>query len=135
MSPVGQFAFPKPTPKVRVPKPLRRSPMKRTNRRRRAAAFARNYGERGAAVREMPCLLAATGGCEGPIHAAHARARGMGGTGGDLRELVPLCWHHHGVSHSMAAKDFAALYRIDLRQEAQRIARELDARGYPGREP
>lgn len=111
MSPLGQLAFPKPTPKARVPKPLR-----------------------GTAVREMPCLLAATGGCEGPIH-AHARARGMGGAGGDLRELVPLCWHHHGVSHSMAAKDFAALYRIDLRQEAQRIARELDARGYPGREP
>ena len=35
----------------------------------------------------------------------------------------------------MGATSFASMYRIDLRQEAHRIARELDARGYAGSEP
>lgn len=124
-------AFPKPTSKVRTPKPLKRSPMKRSNRRRRAATYARNFGERGAAVREMPCLLAPTGGCRGRTEAAHATARGMGGHNGDRRSLVPLCTWHHRASGDMGAITFAAKYRIDLHEEAARIARELDARGLP----
>jgi len=105
--------------------------MKLANRARAAKKYVRNFGDRGHAVREMPCLLAAAGGCEGAIEAAHAVARGMGGARGDRRQLVPLCRHHHRASGSMGAVTFAARYRIDLVHEAVAIAAALDARGLP----
>lgn len=123
-------------PGIPCPKPVRapkkaRKPMKRSNRKRKAKMYARNYGERGDSVRAMPCLLAASGGCEGRIQAAHADARGMGSVGGDRRSLVPLCSHHHRQSHRMPLADFTARYRVSLDIEAARIALELDARGLP----
>lgn len=105
--------------------------MKRVNRKRRAELFERNFGQRGAAVREMPCLLANTKDCDQPVEAAHASARGMGGVKGDRHQLVPLCGRHHTISGRMAPSDFIARYKINLRTEARRIARELDARGIP----
>lgn len=126
MSAVISPAFPKP---VHVHKT--RKPMKRANRKRRAQRFADNFGERSDAIREMPCLLAVSGGCEGRTEAAHAKARGMGGVNSDRRSQVPLCTHHHQQSHGLGPVRFAALYRIDLHTEADRIARELDLRGLP----
>ena len=74
------LAFPKPTMVRKAAKPLRRrKPINRVNRKRRAERYTRNFGERGDAVREMPCLLACTKDCDRPVEAAHASARGMGG--------------------------------------------------------
>lgn len=116
-----------------VPKPVRltkeRKGLRRRNPARARESYERNYGRRGGPVRSMPCLLAARGECDGPIEAAHAKARGMGGRGGDRRELVPLCRFHHRRSHTMGAARFAEIFGVDLRQEARRIAGELDEGG------
>lgn len=139
-------------------KPLRRTPLKSKsapsrksrltrktrvrpkNAKRAAAKFERNFGERGAAIREMPCLchgrtpaFGAKWPCFGDTVAAHARARGMGGCKGDRRELVPLCQFHHVLAGELRTHDrmsFEGNYGIDLTAEAARIAAELDAQGY-----
>lgn len=121
-------AFPKPRTERKARKPLKR---RGANRARRAKLYERNFGERGDAVREMPCLLLSTEECEREIEAAHVSARGMGGVKGDRRQLVPLCGRHHRISGRMAPSDFIARYHINLRHEADRIAAELDARGIP----
>ena len=128
-----QPAFPKPVTVRKPPRPLRRrTPMRRSNPGRKAEKYERNFGERGATVREMPCLLLGrVDECARPIEAAHASARGMGGVKGDRRQLVPLCGRHHSISGRMAPSDFTARYQINLRHEADRIARELDVRGIP----
>lgn len=125
------LAFPKPVTVRKAPRQLRRTPMRRANPKRRAKLYARNYGERGDAVREMACLLISAGGCWGPIEAAHTVARGMGGMNGDRRHLVPMCCGHHRISGALAPSDFVARYKIDLRVEGRRVAAELDARGIP----
>lgn len=123
---------PKPTRNKKPRKQLRRrAPMRKRNAKRARESYARNYGERGDPVRAMPCLLAARGECSGPIEAAHAKARGMGGRGGDRRDLVPLCRADHRRSHTMSAARFAEIFGVDLRQEARRIAGELDEAGVP----
>lgn len=106
-----------------------RSPIRRCNAKRRRESYARNYGERGDAVRAMPCLVGV--GCRGPIQAAHVKARGMGGRGGDRRSLVPFCAGHHNEQSTRGVLTFAAKYSLDLASEAGRIALELDARGLP----
>lgn len=114
----------------------RRAPMKRTwlkprNDRRRAEMHARNFGLRGDAVRAMPCLVP---GCRRPTVAAHAKARKMGGCGGDRRELVPLCQPDHqeaGEFRTSARAAFESRHGLDLVAEAARIAAELDQRGLP----
>ena len=120
---------------VPVPKPVHahkeRKPLLKQNRKRAAKRYADNFGKRGDFVRAMPCLLLRTGRCAGLIEAAHAKARGMGGVNSDRRSLVPLCRWHHRKSHRIGAKTFAELYTINLSAEADRIARELDARGLP----
>ncbi len=98
------------------------------NAARRAEKFRRNYGARAEAVRDMRCLVGV--GCLGPVCAAHAKARGMGGAGGDRRSLVPLCNRHHEQSHTWGKLTFEARYVLDIDNEAARIAGELDALGY-----
>jgi hypothetical protein len=107
------------------------------NRSRRAKAFARNFGERSDAIREMPCLVHercdGDSNCAGRVVAAHVQARGMGGAKGDRRKLVPLCWHHHEeASERRTSKRhaFEMRYEISLEDEADRIAGLLDDRGY-----
>lgn len=107
----------------------RRTPLRQRNRKRAAKSYARNYGERGDAVRAMRCLVGVN--CRGPIQAAHVKARGMGGRGGDRRSLVPFCAGHHDEQTRRGGKTFAATHRLDLHAEAERIALELDARGIP----
>ena len=142
---------------------MKRSPMQRgkplargtrinpVNRKRKAATFARNFGDRGEAVRAMRCLVAvamlgsidrnasnawvySSSYCRPPFEtqAAHATARGMGGAKGDRRDLVPLCAKHHaeaGEARTSARADFERRYSLDLQAEAARIAAELDDRG------
>lgn len=127
-----EVAFPKPITVRKAPRPLRRhTPMRRSNPARKAARYERNFGERGAAVREMACLLASTNECEGAIQSAHVSARGMGGVKGDRFQLVPFCGKHHTIQGRMAPRDFAARYKINLPHHASRIASELTARGIP----
>lgn len=126
------LAFPKPTTVRKAAKPLRRRmPMRRSNPARKAAKYKRNFGERGAAVREMACLLVSTNECEGAIQSAHVSARGMGGVKGDRFQLVPFCGKHHTIQGRMAPRDFAARYKINLPHHASHIADELTARGIP----
>jgi hypothetical protein len=123
---------------------MQRTRIKPTNTKRRRKAFARNYGERGDAVRLMTCLCADmdwphpdVDACSGPVQAAHAIARGMGGAKGDRRQLVPLCALHHEEAGEGSRKAeqpskraaFEARYGLDVQAEAERIAVELDARG------
>ena len=127
-----QPMFPKPTSSKKAARPLRRrTPLRRTNPKRRAARYERNFGHRGAAVREMECLLRSTNECCGRVQAAHVVARGMGGVKGDRFSLVPFCEHHHDVSGRLAPSDFARRYNIDLKQEAARVASDLTMRGIP----
>ena len=98
--------------------------------------FARNYGERGAAIREMPCTVYQASdppdlACYGPVQAAHVIARGMGGCTSDRRSLVPLCMEHHRQQGNIGILSFQALYRVNLDVEAERIAIELDGRDLP----
>ena len=114
--------------------------MMRRNRKRAVKLYARNYGERGDPVRAMPCTVSARcanpeptadTACYGAIEAAHVKARGMGGCGGDRRQLVPLCSKHHRAWGRMGRHTFSTIFQIDLSAEADRIALELDARGIP----
>ena len=116
---------------------MKRTPLKRKTRlrarnpERRAAAFARNFGDRGAAVRAMRCLVP---GCRHDPQAAHAIARGMGGVKGSLRHLVPLCSAHHrdaGENRTSQRARFEAAHGLDLIAEAERIALLLDAQETP----
>ena len=110
---------------------LRRSAPLGRNRRRAAKLHARNFGERATAIRAMPCLVP---GCSRPSQAAHTRARGMGGCGGDRRELVPLCAEHHreaGERRTSARADFERVHRLDLEAEARRLAQRFDEDGLP----
>jgi hypothetical protein len=130
------------------------------NRKRKAAAFERNFGKRAEHVRASGCiigqalareldevedfasrLVVAVGheqtgrACDfGPAQAAHARARGMGGCKGDRRDLVPLCARHHAQAGELGTSqraDFERLHSISITAEAARIAAELDERGIP----
>jgi len=110
---------------------IRKTPIKRMNRGRRKKKFARNFGTRAEAVRDMKCLVP---GCRGRSEAAHMNgARGMGGCGGDRRGLGPLCRLHHlqsGEKGTSMRADFEAKYGIDLIQESDRIATYLDDMGH-----
>jgi hypothetical protein len=109
----------------------RRAPLARSNRKRRAASYAKNFGERADAVRAMPCLVP---DCSAPSVAAHARARGMGGCKGDRRCLVPLCQEHHvaaGEARTSQRADFERTHGVDLVAEAEWLAVELDRMGLP----
>ena len=119
---------------------MKRRSVRQRNPDRRAAAYARNFGDRAGAVRAMPCLCdrprvrLADQQCGGDITASHARARGMGGCKGDRRQLVPLCYRHsveageHGTSQRLA---FESRYCVSLDEVADTIALDLDAQGYP----
>lgn len=114
---------------------MRRSPIKPSNRKRRAKMHVRNFGVEAETVRGMPCLCwrskdAFTWGdeshlCVGPVAAAHVTARGMGASKGGRFDLVPLCSSHHGEASEAGTSQreaFEERYGIDLRAEADRIA-------------
>jgi hypothetical protein len=126
------------------------------NLERRAKASARNFGEphpergdtRADRVRAMPCLVRSRPWhtCRTPVQAAHVDARGMGGRGGDARSLAPLCADAHREAGELPSlwmrsdpERYATTQRgrweqrqgVDLLGEAERIAAELDAEGYP----
>ena len=87
---------------------MKRTPMKRTNRKRKAAAFSKAFGDidRVAFVRGLGCLI-----CGDPAEAAHVRSRAAGGGPDDL---VPLCRVHHRSQHSLGIRTFEFRHGLDL---------------------
>lgn len=71
---------------------LHRSPLPKRNAKRRARLEARNFGPHARWVRSLPCHT-----CKRPprSQASHAKPRGMGGCGGDRKELFPQCAKCH----------------------------------------
>lgn len=99
---------------------LKRGRLPATNRRRRKAKHARNFGNEADAVRRMPCLV-----CGAHAEACHVTARGMGGAKGGRFDLVPLCRTHHQEAGEAETSQRAAFERehgLDLRAEADHIA-------------
>ena len=86
------------------------------NRKRKAKAFARNFGEKAVWTRELPSVV---DGDQHSIEAVHVRSRGAGGTSADL---VPMTTVQHRELHSWGIKTFEAHYGLDL----TRIAAELE---------
>jgi hypothetical protein len=121
--------------------PLTRSkPVRERNSKRKAKTFARCFGDRAAAVREMPCLACVARGSRqmAPTQAAHARARGLGGVKGNSSDLVPLCAFDHELASEFGTSKraaFEARAGLDLTACAASIAADLDARGLPRAEP
>ena len=109
----------------------RRARLRPINAARRAKAYARNFGPRADAIRSMPCLVP---GCPHPSQAAHSRARGMGGCGGDRRELVPLCAVHHaeaGEARTSQRAAFELEHGLSLTTLAAELAERFDEDGLP----
>ena len=82
--------WPKRPRRPKAPRELvRKTALAKSNPERRAALYARNFGEWADEIRAMPCWGCGT--TREKIDAAHTVARGMGGCGGDKRTLLPLC--------------------------------------------
>jgi hypothetical protein len=98
-------AFPKPTPRDKARKVLRRtSSQLRTNRERKRLSHEIQFSG-GVAhsdwIRSKLCVLMAStpelSGCDGRTEAAHVTSRGAGGKWFDV---VPLCSGHHRDQHA-----------------------------------
>ena len=100
---------------------LRRKPMKRANPERREKRYARDFGERAVAVREMPCWVC---GIDGPSDPHHEPSRARGGT---RRDMVPLCRRCHDARHS-GGFDRGQIGLLEV--WAGDVATELDSRGF-----
>jgi hypothetical protein len=101
----------------------RRTPLLRAgsprSRQRRIDRHAAAYGTHAAVVRAMDCLVR---GCRvRPVQAAHVKSRGAGGT---WRDLIPLCWRHHGEQHAVGVRTFAARHGLDLAAAAAALVGE-----------
>ena len=70
-------------------------------------------------IRGLPCILATTEVCRGPIEAAHVRSRGAGGS--DFDNLVSLCGWHHQEQHRIGVRSFEYRYRVRLRPLARKL--------------
>lgn len=85
---------------------MRKTPIRKVNRARKAAAFVRNFhsDEYVRFTRSRPCVFC--GG--GPCVTAHIKARGMGGCNSDWTQTLPVCrpcdavWENAGRATLMA---------------------------------
>lgn len=94
--------------------PQTRTPMKKRNAARKKKAYARDFGDKAAYVRSLPCVI-----CHepGPSDPHHHPTRAAGGTS---KDLVPLCFAHHREVHE-GFESFEARHGIDMRAKAARI--------------
>ena len=99
------------------------------NRKRRAQKFERNFGAKATWIRSLPCLRCQLPGDHG-VQAAHVRARGMGGCGGDSTDLVPLCDVRgcHREQEALSVSVYLHRTGIDLEAEAKRLDMEWNER-------
>lgn len=106
----------------RKPAGIKRSPVKRINRKRKASEFARCYHskERVAFVKSLPCILKPNWyGCRGPSDNAHVGLKGKGaGRKADYDQIAPMCRGHHHSLHGLGRDDFQDMYEISLEKAA-----------------
>lgn len=79
------------TPLPRPSRPIKRGPVKRVNRARKASSFARAYGskERVAFVKSLPCVNCSVVGFSQNAHGKHEK-RGRGQKA-SYKAIIPLC--------------------------------------------
>lgn len=102
--------------------PKRRTPVKRVNRKRKAAEWKRAYGskERVEWVHRQDCILRSVDSlCQLPSEAAHVGNGGMGRKT-DAYRIVPLCTDHHRELHQSGRRTFEWRYGISLADYALR---------------
>lgn len=90
--------------------PKRRTPMKRSNPKRKRERFERAYLSP-AYVAFIHSLECAVGSCRNAAECAHVRSRAAGGR---WDEIAPLCPVHHRESHAMGLQSFQHRYGFDL---------------------
>ncbi len=78
---------------------------------------------------ELPCVAYESGECDGRIHFAHLKHRGMGGTvQPSIGNGVPMCAHHHlDVYHGHGRRTFETRFEVDLDAIAAWYAQRFDA--------
>jgi hypothetical protein len=116
---------PKPAPRVKhAKKPVKRTAVKRVNRKRKASEFQRTYGGKARVewVKSLPCCAVNGLFHIGPIENAHITTDGMGRKA-DAQCIVPLCAGHHAFLHRRGAKAI----REFLAAPFSKIARETEA--------
>lgn len=105
----------KPSP---TPAQLKRTPLPKTNPKRRAKRWAEQFDspEFLDFVHALPCAV-----CEQePSEAAHARSRGAGGKAADI---LPLCGECHELQHTLGVKSFESGERPGLPAHGHQCAR------------
>jgi len=94
-------------------KHMKRSELRKANRKRKAERYREHFGSKAEYVRQLPCCVC---GRAAPSEPHHYPSRGAGGTS---KDLVPLCTAHHREFH-MGAETFQARYGVDLKARAAR---------------
>lgn len=134
---------PKPKPRQKTPKPLKRTPVARVNAKRKPlkssgpikpkprkpGEFARIYGSKARVewVKAQPCVFAnPDSACEGMIENAHIECGGYGRKA-DYCRVVPICKHHHGMVHWCGTKTMSESFGIDLAAKAADTERRWQA--------
>lgn len=92
---------------------------------RKKRLYKRNYAgpfqdyDHGKEIRTLPCSVPTC--WKSPVHAAHVKSRGAGGT---WKDLVPLCMYHHREYDDQlgSPERFNAKYDVDLVALAQSLA-------------
>lgn len=115
------FAAPKPAPRERTPKPLKRGKrLSPRNQKRAMEAYERDFGPKAGWIRSLCCVVSGSEGTKAdPIVAAHVRSRGAGG---DSRSLVPMLASLHQRLHDIGQESFQWEHDgIDLEEAADII--------------
>ena len=94
-------------------KPIRRSPVRKVNPKRKASEFARCYGSKArvAFVKALPCAAC---GRQGQSENAHAFGDGAGRKG-PYTAILPLCGDCHRKQHSRGWSALAWLRSPEIR--------------------
>jgi hypothetical protein len=109
---------------------LKRTPLPRVNRKRRAALFASAYEstDRVEWTKRLPCAICGARPSE-CAHVTHSKA-----AGGDANCTGPLCERHHTSGadslHTLGIDTFQKHHGCDLTALAARYAARWDAEGF-----
>jgi len=106
---------------------VKRSPLPRTNTKRRANNFVLAYGseERVEWMHGMECACSSYPMCTFRIEVAHVISKKPNGRGGP-DDTVPLCDFHHRTLHSLGIDTFQERYDVDLTALAKHYAELWD---------
>jgi 5-methylcytosine-specific restriction endonuclease McrA len=99
---------------------MKRSRLRPFNKERLDWLRKEQFGTRAKKIQWMRCV-----GCSGfpPCHSHHVRSRAAGGT---KEDLVPLCPRCHNEVHSYGRRTWERMRGVNLRREADRIAKMLE---------